>query len=206
MKKNTWKRHAALALAGAMAVGSLYGCGSKSASSDNTQTTAGETTGGASSDGKEKLVIALQTYSFITDYDNNYLTKLLEEKLGIDIEFYLLSADSSEATTQLSLMVSAGEEMPDIICTNGALSKEAILDYGSKGVLIPLGDMLNDPEIAPNFNSVVSEEDRQIMLKGTTSADGNIYSMSQYEPQTPSYSFSRTSARQIFNVFPFHLV
>ena len=56
--------------------------------------------------------------------------------------------------------------MPDIICTNGALSKEAILDYGSKGVLIPLGDMLNDPEIAPNFNSVVSEEDRQIMLKG----------------------------------------
>lgn len=143
MKKNTWKRHAALALVGAMAVGSLYGCGSKSASSDNTQTTAGETTGGASSDGKEKLVIALQTYSFITDYDNNYLTKLLEEKLGIDIEFYLLSADSSEATTQLSLMVSAGEEMPDIICTNGALSKEAILDYGSKGVLIPLGDMLN---------------------------------------------------------------
>ena len=83
MKKNTWKRHAALALVGAMAVGSLYGCGSKSASSDNTQTTAGETTGGASSDGKEKLVIALQTYSFITDYDNNYLTKLLEEKLGI---------------------------------------------------------------------------------------------------------------------------
>lgn len=80
-----------LALVGAMAVGSLYGCGSKSASSDNTQTTAGETTGGASSDGKEKLVIALQTYSFITDYDNNYLTKLLEEKLGIDIEFYLLS-------------------------------------------------------------------------------------------------------------------
>ncbi len=125
MKKNTWKRHAALALVGAMAVGSLYGCGSKSASSDNTQTTA-EKPRGASSDGKEKLVIALQTYSFITDYDNNYLTKLLEEKLGIDIEFYLLSADSSEATTQLSLMVSAGEEMPDIICTNGALSKEAI--------------------------------------------------------------------------------
>ena len=73
--------------------------------------------------------------------------------------------------------------MPDIICTNGALSTEAILDYGSKGVLIPLGDMLNNPEIAPNFNSVVSEEDRNIMLEGSTSADGNIYSMTQYEPQ-----------------------
>lgn len=36
-------------------------------------------------------------------------------------------------------MVSAGEEMPDIICTNGALSKEAILDYGSKGSSDPTG-------------------------------------------------------------------
>ena len=183
MKKNVWKRHAALALIGTMAIGSLYGCGNKSTTSDPTQATTGNSTDGTSSDGKEKLVIALQTYSFITDYDNNYLTKLLEDKLGIDIEFYLLSADSSEATTQLSLMVSAGEQMPDIICTNGALSAEAILDYGSKGVLIPLGDMLNNPEIAPNFNSVVSEEDRNIMLEGSTSADGNIYSMTQYEPQ-----------------------
>lgn len=183
MKKNTWKRSAALALIGTMAIGSLYGCGNKSTTSDPTQATTENSTDGTTSDRKEKLVIALQTYSFITDYDNNYLTKLLEDKLGIDIEFYLLSADSSEATTQLSLMVSAGEQMPDIICTNGALSAEAILDYGSKGVLIPLGDMLNNPEIAPNFNSVVSEEDRNIMLEGSTSADGNIYSMTQYEPQ-----------------------
>ena len=43
--------------------------------------------------------------------------------------------------------------------------------------------MLKDPGIAPNFNSVISEEDRQIMLEGYTSADGNIYSMTQYEPQ-----------------------
>lgn len=120
MRKNNWKRHAALVLAGAMAMSSLYGC---SSSGDAAQNTAGQTAAGKSeagkngasgsensSDGKEKLVIALQTYSFITDYEDNYLTKMLEEKLGIDIEFYLLSADSSEATTQLSLMVSAGEE------------------------------------------------------------------------------------------------
>ena len=77
MKKNTWKRHAALALVGAMAVGSLYGCGSKSASTDTTQTTAGETTGGASSDEKEKLVIALQTYSFITGREIRHRHRIL---------------------------------------------------------------------------------------------------------------------------------
>ena len=82
MKKNVWKRHAALTLIGTMAIGSLYGCGNKSTTSAPTQATTENSTDGTTSDRKEKLVIALQTYSFITDYDNNYLTKLLEDKLG----------------------------------------------------------------------------------------------------------------------------
>ena len=41
MKKNVWKRHAALALIGTMAIGSLYGCGNKSTTSDPTQATTG---------------------------------------------------------------------------------------------------------------------------------------------------------------------
>ena len=75
MKKNVWKRHAALTLIGTMAIGSLYGCGNKSTTSDPTQATTGNSTDGTSSDGKEKLVIALQTYSFITDYDNNKIAR-----------------------------------------------------------------------------------------------------------------------------------
>ncbi len=189
------KRVTAAALAGLMVMG-MAGCGSQSdtgtettssaasSSTEQTSTASSESTESAESTERQKLVIALQTYSFITDYDENYLTKRLEDELGVDIEFTLLSADSSEATTQLSLMISAGQDLPDIICTNGALSTEAILEYGSKGVLIPLQDMLADPEIAPNFNSVVSEEDREAILEGTTSADGNVYAMAQYEPQT----------------------
>lgn len=131
----------------------------------------------------EKLVIAIQTYSDITDYDKNYLTQRLEEAMEVDIEFYLLSADSSEATTQLSLMIASNQKLPDIICT-GAMSAEAILNYGSKGVFIDLTDYMNDPQVTPHFNAIESEESRASMLKDAKSADGKIYSLVQYNPVT----------------------
>ncbi len=132
---------------------------------------------------KEKLVVAIQTYNYITDYDENYLTKRLEEALGIEIEFYLLSADSSEATTQLSLMISTNQKLPDIICT-GSLSAEAILNYGSKGVFVDLTDYLGNPDVMPNFTAIESEENKAAMIKDATSADGKIYSLVQYNPVT----------------------
>ena len=39
---------------------------------------------------REKLVIGIQTNTFVTDYDDNYLTNKLEKDLGMEIEFYLL--------------------------------------------------------------------------------------------------------------------
>lgn len=143
---------------------------------------------------KEKITIAIQTYSSITDYDENYLTKKLEDELGIDIEFQLLSADSAEATTQLSLMVASGQEMPDIVCT-GALNDETVLQYGSNGVFIALNDLLTNPEKAPNFNAIESEEDKALMIVGATSADGNIYGLTTFEPET----WNLTPYRQYIN-------
>ncbi len=158
----------------------LYGCGQKV----STEATAGKTatsTSQATAPARKKLVVALQTYSYITDYDNNYLTKKLEEELGVDIEFHLLSASMAEANTQLSLMIASGKNLPDVIAT-GALSTEAILTYGSKGVFIPLQDMLKNPGIAPNFNAIASEEDKKAMITAGTSADGNMYALTQFDP------------------------
>lgn len=132
---------------------------------------------------REKLVVAIQTYSYITDYDENYLTKRLEEALGADIEFYLLSADAAEATTQLSLMISSNQTLPDVICT-GSMSAEAVLNYGSKGVFLDLTEYMSDPEVTPHFNAIESEENKASMLKDATSADGKIYSLVQYNPVT----------------------
>lgn len=139
------------------------------------------TTEGTTAAAKEKLTIALQTDSFVTDYKDNYLTKFLENELGIDIEIYELPTDRNEALTKLSLMVSGGDSLPDVFLLGG-ISSEVVLDYGSKGVFIPLNDYVNDASTMPNFNAI-PEEDRNSMLESSTSADGNIYSLTQFEPQ-----------------------
>lgn len=143
---------------------------------------------------RETITIALQTYSYITDYDDNYLTKKLEEDLGVNIEFHLLSANSNEALTQLSLLFMSGEDIPDVICT-GALTQEAILNYGTTGVFLPLNDYLGDAVKTPHFNDIESEEDKALMLSASKSADGNIYGLPIFEPET----WNLTPFRQYIN-------
>ncbi len=132
---------------------------------------------------EEKLVVAIQTNSFITDYEDNYFTHYMEDKLGIDIEFYLLPTSSDEVKTKISLMASSGEDLPDVLLVDGCLSTESILQYGSSGVFLSLNEYLGDSEKMPNYNKI-PEEDKVIMEAAQTMADGNMYSLSKYEPMT----------------------
>ncbi len=180
---------AAVFLAVMMVILSFTGCGKSESQETNKSNggTAAESTnsesGNAKGEEKETLTIALQTYSSITDYEDNYLTKKLEDELGINIEFHLLSADAEEVKTQLSLLIASNQNIPDVIC-NGSMTRESILEYGSQGVFISLNDRITDTEKAPNFNAIKSEEDKAAMIKASTSADGNIYSLSTFEPET----------------------
>ncbi len=148
-------------------------------------------------EGKETLTIALQTYSSITDYDDNYLTRKLEEELGINIEFHLLSAAPEEVKTQLSLLIASNKNMPDVICT-GSMTAESILEYGSQGVFIPLNDWITDSATAPNFNAIQSDEDKAAMIKASTSADGNIYGLCTFEPETWNLTPYRMYINQVW--------
>jgi putative aldouronate transport system substrate-binding protein len=130
--------------------------------------------------GKETLVIGLQGSSFVTDYENNYLTQYIEKLHNIDLDFYLLPNDGNEARTKISLMV-ASNDLSDVIC-GGGLSAEQILDYGVKGAFIPLNRYYNDPVKAPNF-AKINPEDKTLILNAITSADGNIYSFPRFEPE-----------------------
>ncbi|QHQ60890.1 extracellular solute-binding protein [Anaerocolumna sedimenticola] len=164
----------------------LTGCGGKSSSDVQTSLTENSRDGSSAADSdsseKETITIALQTDSFITDYNDNYLTNLIEKELGINLEIYQLPSDSTELKSKVSIMVAAGKDMPDVFSVK-ALSNEMILDYGSKGAFIPLNDYVNDPSKAVNF-SAIPGEDKDIMLKAMTSADGNIYTLPAYEPET----------------------
>jgi len=63
----------------------------------------------------EKLVIGLLSNVTVLDYHDNYYTKYIEEKTGVDIDFMFFAADASSAKQQLNLMVAGNEKLPDIL-------------------------------------------------------------------------------------------
>jgi putative aldouronate transport system substrate-binding protein len=133
---------------------------------------------------KPTLVIGSQANSFITDYENNYLTQYLEKLHNVNLDFYRLPSDGTELLTKISLMVSAND-LPDILLPS--LSPETVLDYGNKGAFISLNKYLNDPARAPNWAAIPAEH-RIVMERAMTMADGNIYSLCNFEPQTWNFS------------------
>ncbi|MFR8033862.1 MAG: hypothetical protein ACLU6W_07550 [Lachnospiraceae bacterium] len=196
------KRVLASALVLAMAATSLYGCGNDAASGTEGQTAAQEETAAASENGteeaaetgneetakeesentdgeRETLVVGIQTNTYITDYDDNYMTNLIEEELNVNLEFYQLPSTAADMQTKISLMASSGDEnMPDVFMLSGGnLTPEQVLDYGTKGFFIPLNSYVEDSE--SNY-AKIPEEDREKMDAAMTSADGNMYALPNY--------------------------
>ena len=181
------KKFLALLLVGIMLMSTiLTGCGNTAAeptegktpdapvvdSADNAQAATTE---------KQTLTIAIETSSLITDYVDNTTTAFLEETLGIEIEFILLSAD--EFTTKVALWASSGEELPDILLGGKLSDANAIMNYGSNGFFLNVGEYLNDASKMPNFNAI-PDEDREAMVKAMTMPDGNIYAF-PYSVENP---------------------
>ncbi len=66
---------------------------------------------------KEVLEIGLPTSTSLTDYNTNTYTLWLEEQTGVDVVIKEFAGSSSDISTQISLMLNGGEDMPDIINT-----------------------------------------------------------------------------------------
>lgn len=140
-------------------------------------------------EGERVIRVGIQTASNITDYEDNYLTNYVEAEGNVRIEFEYLPSDNGDLKNKLSLMVSGGEKLPDVICT-WALGQNEILDYGSKGVFLALDDYYADPAKAVHF-SQIPDEDREKMLGDCTSADGHIYGVMYYCPSPWSSTAKR---------------
>ncbi|HIS57014.1 MAG TPA: extracellular solute-binding protein [Candidatus Fimimorpha excrementavium] len=190
------KRWVASVLAATMAAAVIGGCGSGNAamgtegsaeetgvSSDQNETgetVQDETSDETQTDGeRETLVVGIQTNTYITDYDNNYMTNVIEEELNVELEFYQLPSNAADLQTKLSLMATSGDDnMPDVFMLNaGTLTQEQILDYGTRGFFIPLNSYMEDSD--SNY-AQLPEEDRQRMDTAMTCADGNRYGLPNY--------------------------
>ena len=83
------------------------------------------------------LTFGLKTDSRVTDYTSNPYTLWLREQTGIDLKVIDYAGSSSDIGTQLSLMISGGEELPDILNTVG-MSKSLRSEYLREGDFINL--------------------------------------------------------------------
>lgn len=128
----------------------------------------------------KRVRVALQTSTNITDYVDNYLTNLWEDTGNFKFDFDFLPASNGDARNKISLMVSGGSHLPDVIVT-AALGDDEIMEYGSKGVFLPIEDWLNDEAMAVYF-SQIPKEDREQILNDIRSVDGHIYGLPRYIP------------------------
>ncbi|WP_020618923.1 extracellular solute-binding protein [Paenibacillus daejeonensis] len=166
------KKLPASLLAFAMVGGLLAGCSGNN--QPNTTTPAGE---GEGTGARPVITVAVQANPNVEDYKTNHYTKLVEEAMDVELEFLELPSQVEEALTKLSLMVSSGAELPDVI--NIYLNESTVYDYASKGVFIPQDEYLNNPELAANFNNI---PDKDFVYNAMKLPDGKVYALPRYAP------------------------
>lgn len=129
------------------------------------------------------LTIGLVQKVNVESYDDNELTKWLEEQTGYNIEFMLLSSDHAEAITQLTAMMAGGEKLPDILYgING--TQKMLPEWGSDGYLIDLTPYLEDKEASATFwerwAEVPEDDAATIMAQAKDPTTGEQYAMPYY--------------------------
>lgn len=167
----------------------LSGCGSKDETGDtdtgtkttNTDTKKTDTEEGTTSDVSttEKLTFPLEEQVTLTafvhtrpntdNFDENAMTKYIEERTNINLEFVV--ATSNEAQEQLNLLLATGD-YPDIIITSQLGAAQQAL-YGAQGTLIPLNDLIE--KYGDNTKKVFDEV--PVAKERSTMPDGNIYNL-----------------------------
>ena len=137
----------------------------------------------STSDGdRPKLTIGINTKANIKSYDDNALTRWLEEQTGYDLEFVFFSADASEWRTQLTTMIAGGERLPDILWGHGWNAQERNT-YGQDGYLIDQMQFFGDEEfMQKNYpwyeervEALYGEGHLDTILKGGQDAHGALY-------------------------------
>ena len=110
-------------------------------------------TGGASTGGEDEqitLTIGVQGKTNITDWEDNYMTKWVEEKTGYNIEFEFFAGTDADAKTQFVTMTAANEELPDILFHMNFTEAERN-QYGSEGYFFDLATYFDDEEAMARF-------------------------------------------------------
>jgi len=83
----------------------------------------------------EQLSIGMCASTRVTDWNTNDLTVWIEEVTGLDLVFHEFVGAGTDVATQMGLMMSGGEELPDIIQSN-VLNNTTRSEFVREGYLV----------------------------------------------------------------------
>lgn len=141
-------------------------------SSSDSNTKTGNTDNSASEDSNKTVTLPIFTYqsAAVSSYgDDNDLTKFIQEKFNVDIEWTLVS---DEAKLEKQNVLLASGNYPALFF-GGQFNQNDQIKYGKNGMLLPLNDLI--AQYGPNITTAF--ENSPYLLKGVTAPDGNIYAL-----------------------------
>lgn len=133
------------------------------------------------------LTVGVQQNQGIEDWDTNALTKELEEKANVDLQFEVFPA--ADTASKISARVASQTELPDIL----ALETTPLESYIDTGLFLPTTEYYNDPNMAYYFNKRLESnpEQKEFLLRNAASPDGEIYGVFKYAPEIGNEYSSR---------------
>ena len=121
-----------------------------------------------------KINVGIPTNATVMTYEDNDLTKYLEEITGLEIEFTFFSSDATEKKQQLSLMVANQEKLPDVLL--GVVDKTMASELGQEGLLCDLTEFLDkSPRLQPLIESMNDYEKTYFLSRLPDGVTGEIY-------------------------------
>ncbi|MBQ8814267.1 MAG: extracellular solute-binding protein [Lachnospiraceae bacterium] len=193
MKNKTLKRVFAVLLACVMLMSALTGCGNDPSNTTEPETKNNEGTEAPETEGTEdsaesafdprsitegvKLTIAAPEDTLIADYNTNKTTLMIEEALGVDLEF--ITFPSADYASKLNVMVMGGDELPDIIFKPGS----GYTNWVAEDVLVDLTEYYENPDYSANIRagSERATGDSEYVQKYMTLADGKVYGIPNWQ-------------------------
>lgn len=192
--KHNFTRLMALVLALVMVL-SMAACGGEKTVETTKATTAqevsSETAAPASDDFDPRdytegvtLTIAVPSKVNIVDYETALSTQMIEEELGVNLEFEVYALDTYG--DKLNVMIQGGDKLPDMIWgpdikwfTNNGYNSAWI----EAGAILDLTEYYNDRNFSKHYWEEAETEGVDI-LAGIRDADGHVWSVPKYCPGT----------------------
>lgn len=143
--------------------------------------------------GKPTFVITMRPITLVSDYEDNYLTNWIEEEYGCELQFNPLPAALEDFRSKLNVMVAGGEDLGDILYTDGGIDKSTILTFADAGAF---------EDLAPYFEKYdtnlerVSEEIGLDLVAAVTSSSGEIWGYPVYYPEDNNMTKNRAWINQ----------